>query len=321
MARPTVTILAYLCDEVSSLTLVTPSTTPDCRICGAATEAAGSKYSEFSARSFDLARCPTCGFAFVVDPRTDYANIYDAEYYAGRGADPHVDYVDDVSRRGSVQEYEWRGIVSILDELGALRVGSRWLDFGCGLGGLLRHAREAGHDVTGFDEGFAADELRRAGLPCVTATELQEGHGSFDVVTAIEVVEHVVEPMKVFERMAGALRPGGLLFLTTGNARPHRDRLASWQYVRPEVHVSFYEPGTLERCLREVGLQPVTVGYRSGFTDIIRSKVLRTVGRSRRSVAERCVPWPVVSRLVDRRYGVTHQPIGAASARPTPRTR
>ena len=128
-------------------------------------------------------------------------------------------------------------------------------------------------------------------------------------MTAIEVVEHVLDPVEVFARMASLLRPGGLLFLTTGNARPYRGRLASWQYVRPEIHVSFYEPETLEVCMRKAGLEPAAAGYRAGFTDVIRSKILRTVGVERQNVLERCAPWSLLARVADRRFGVTHQPI------------
>jgi hypothetical protein len=116
--------------------------------------------------------------------------------------------------------------------------------------------------------------------------------------------------LDVFDRMAALLRPGGLLFLTTGNARPHRGRLSSWQYVRPEVHVSFYEPETLELCMRKAGLDPERVTYSSGFTDLIRSKILRTIGIHRQNRLERILPWFLLSRLADRRFRVTHQPIG-----------
>ncbi len=43
-------------------------------------------------------------------PRVDFANLYDAEYYAGRGADSFVDYVDEMQNPRTVREYEWRGI-------------------------------------------------------------------------------------------------------------------------------------------------------------------------------------------------------------------
>ena len=102
--------------------------------------------------------------------------------------------------------------------------------------------------------------LRSDGVRVLESAELAERCGTFDVVTAIEVVEPAIDPLDIFRRMAALLAPGGQLFLTTGNARPYRDRLVSWQYVVPEVHVSFYEPATLVRCMTEVGLRPDTVG-------------------------------------------------------------
>jgi SAM-dependent methyltransferase len=291
---------------MAAMNVPPPST---CRVCGSVAEPAGKRFSSFSKRSFALAHCSSCRYSFVVHPRTDFAAIYDADYYAGRGADPHVSYTTAVRDGGSVLEYEWRGVVKILTDLGGLRPGSRWLDYGCGLGGLLRFGRSLGYDVSGFDQGWAAEVLTKEGLPVLTANELDSAAGSFDVVTAIEVVEHVLEPVEVFDRLAELLRPGGLLFLTTGNAKPYRGRLSRWQYVRPDIHVSFYEPETLEFCMRKAGLDPMQSGYRSGFTDLIRSKILRTVGVNRQNLVERCLPWALLSRVADRRFQVTRQPV------------
>ena len=197
-------------------------------------------------------------------------------------------------------------MVRLVEELGAVGPGARWLDFGCGLGGLLRYCAVAGPRRRGLRRRVRCrgDAGRRAAH--AAARRARRRGGTFDVVTAIEVVEHVLDPLDGVHAGSPSLAPpGGLVFLTTGNARPYRGRLTSWQYVRPEVHVSFYEPETLQECMRQVGLQPQPPGYRRGFTDVIRSKVLRTVGVHRRNVVERCVPWPLVSRVVDRRFGVT----------------
>ena len=68
-----------------------------CRLCQSpGAQLAGSKLGTWSGRTFELYRCPTCRFIFVGDPWLDYERLYDEDYYAGRGADPLVDYAYEV---------------------------------------------------------------------------------------------------------------------------------------------------------------------------------------------------------------------------------
>ena len=64
-----------------------------CPICRAASAPAGVKRGHRTRREFALRRCTACGFGFVAEPWTDYAQIYDEAYYEGHGSDPWVDYV------------------------------------------------------------------------------------------------------------------------------------------------------------------------------------------------------------------------------------
>lgn len=235
--------------------------------------------------------------------------LYDADYYAGRGADPLVDYMGEMQDPRTIREYEWRGIeravASLLDE-----TAPRWLDIGCGLGGLVRHAgRFAKADVVGFDEGFSAEWMRERNIPTLTAAELNERRGTFDVVTAVEVIEHVTDPVALLSQVAALLKPGGIFFLTTGNAEPHLKRLGSWSYVLPDVHVSYFQPRTLREAYRRAGLEPVEAGFLPGYEDIIRYKVLKTLRVRRRNLLERLVPWQLASRIVDRRHRVSALPL------------
>ena len=109
--------------------------------------------------------------------------------------------------------------------------------------------------------------------------------------------------------MKRARKPGGVLFLTTGNAEPHRESLIKWSYVRPDIHVSYFEPRTLTELYSRVGLEPLAAGYLSGYDDIIRYKVLKTLRLSSRNILERVVPWRLASRVVDRRHRITAQPL------------
>jgi SAM-dependent methyltransferase len=135
-------------------------------------------------------------------------------------------------------------------------------------------------------------------------------------VTAIEVIEHVVDPVSELRRMAALLRPGGVLFLTTGNAAPYAERLREWRYVIPEIHVSFFEPRTLRLALEKAGLRPDEPGFGPGWTDIVRFKVLKNLRRRSISPLDRFVPWPLVARLLDRRLQLAAHPIGRAPLEP-----
>jgi hypothetical protein len=113
--------------------------------------------------------------------------------------------------------------------------------------------------------------------------------------------------------ISSLLKPGGLFFLTTANAEPHRRRLTNWSYVRPDVHVSYFEPRTLGALYARCGLDPYYAGFLPGHDDIIRYKVLKTLRMSSRSRLEQVMPWRLVSRLVDRRHKLTAQPLARRS--------
>ena len=274
---------------------------------------AGRVFGRVADREFQLAQCHACGFAFVVDPMPDSRTTFD--YYAGADADPLVDYIGEIEYPAeTIRIYEWRGLVNVVGALVPLRPETRWLDFGCGTGGLVRHCRDAlGVDIVGYEQSEGARLAGSAGTPLVDASQFDALRGTFDVITAIEVLEHLVDPLAELGRIRSLLADGGVFFYTTGNAAPYRNRLTRWRYVIPEIHVSFFEPRTLELALRKSGFAADFRGFLPGFEDVIRFKILKNLGRKRRSSLESVVPWNLLSRVVDRRFGLTAHPIGWAA--------
>ncbi|HTQ68829.1 MAG TPA: class I SAM-dependent methyltransferase [Solirubrobacteraceae bacterium] len=272
-------------------------------------------HGAYSGRDYHLARCPVCGYAFIEDPWLDYAEIYDERYYEGRGADPLVDYgfeLDHPDR--TIRRYEWSGIARVVRDLvGGLGPSTRWLDYGAGNGGLVRYLRD--HrlaDAVGFDEGSMAARARELGIPMLLADELDAYAGTFDVVTAIEVLEHTSDPLLELRRIRALLRHGGVLFLTTGNAEPYASKLTRWRYVLPEIHISFFEPRTLERALEASGFRAERRDLGPGFTEILKFKVLKTLRVRRRTALTDALPAPLLAAPAERLTRLSAHPVGWA---------
>lgn len=105
--------------------------------------------------------------------------------------------------------------------------GLKVLDVGCG-GGLLSEAMaRRGADVTGIDLGQTAIEVAslhalEAGVKVRYQVESAEAHliaheGRYDVVTCLEMLEHVPEPGAIVATLGRLVRPGGHVFLSTIN--------------------------------------------------------------------------------------------------------
>jgi cyclopropane fatty-acyl-phospholipid synthase-like methyltransferase len=271
----------------------------------------GVKKGRLTNRDFHLHRCLSCQFAFVSDPWTDYESIYSEDYYRGLGADPYIDYIYESQHESTtIRNYEWRGILANIQALAHVGPGTRWLDFGCGQGGLLKYCEcRVEADYCGFEEGWLGPEASRLGFPIVRHSDLLADKGPFDIITAVEVFEHIESPIPVFRLLRRLLKPGGLLFYTTGNPVPHWNRFLNWEYVYPEIHVSFFSPVAMDRALAQSGFRTKAPGDLPGYSDIIRYKILKRLGVKDRHVWEAVLPWNLISRAIDARLRITGYPV------------
>ena len=67
--------------------------------------------------------------------------------------------------------------MQIVGSLVDLTPATRWLDFGCGLGGLVRYGRRQGLDLVGHDEGYGMQRMVLDGLPVLERADLAAAAG------------------------------------------------------------------------------------------------------------------------------------------------
>jgi SAM-dependent methyltransferase len=159
------------------------------------------------------------------------------------------------------------GLVRRLAKPGPVRV----LDIGCADGRLLTWWRESAVGGRLETHGIeisetAAGRARERGHRVVTGrfevdTELEAG--SFDLLVAAHVIEHVDDPVVFAHRAADLLAPGGLLMIATPNWNaPDARRFAGhWGGNHWPRHWTLYDERTLGALAQQVGLQLERVEY------------------------------------------------------------
>lgn len=174
----------------------------------------------------------------------------------------------------------------------------RLLDYGCGTGFNLSFLRAYG-EVCGADRIRPGDlEFRReVGFPILDAErDLGAHQGSFHLVTALDVLEHLDDDVKGLLALRGLLAPGGQIVLTV----PAYDWLWSGEDVISE-HRRRYTRSGLVRACRAAGLE---VRYASYFNLAILPAMAgvvwarRLLARGAAPQSNLWMPWPWLNRLL-----------------------
>lgn len=147
------------------------------------------------------------------------------------------------------------------------------LDVGCGGGILTEAMAQRGAQVTGIDLGEAPLAVARlhaleSGISIdyrqvATETLAAEAAGSFDIVTCLEMLEHVPDPGAIIQACAQLVKPGGDVYFSTINRNPKAYAFAilGAEYILrllpkgTHEYRKFIRPAELAKWLRQHGLE------------------------------------------------------------------
>jgi SAM-dependent methyltransferase len=141
------------------------------------------------------------------------------------------------------------------------RKGGKILDIGCSNGALLSYLGDQWRRF-GVEPSLDAASMARQRNVNVLATgleDLDQSQGKFDAILAIDVIEHIVDPMPFFRLTAARLETNGVFLVLTGNTSATSWRMQGsryWYCSLPE-HVSFYNRKSLNFVSKMIGLEGV----------------------------------------------------------------
>jgi 2-polyprenyl-3-methyl-5-hydroxy-6-metoxy-1,4-benzoquinol methylase len=204
----------------------------------------------FTVNGCPIQQCVSCGLGYAEPGGFEPTDYYTAEYFNGSHSDGYADYLG----AESVLRQEFARTVAFIRTHVA---SGRLLDIGCAYGFFLQEAKPF-YEVSGIELADDAAAHCRANALDVHSGVADEATmarlGPLDVVTLLDVVEHLPQPQEVLALAARHLKPGGAIVLTTGDFGSLMARLMGpkWRLMTPPQHLWFFTRDSIremgERC-------------------------------------------------------------------------
>lgn len=177
----------------------------------------------------------------------------------------------------------------VLDRIEADPSPARVLDVGCYDGSLLAalppRFRRYGVEAS----TAAADRARERGIEIVAKSiaDLAQVDERYDVICAVDVIEHVSQPREFVALLARHLSPGGRLIVSTGNADADawRDAGGLYWYCGFPEHISFVSPAWAQQVAAPLGLE-LTDARRFAYGELDAPTLAKQRRRYRRKLAQ-----------------------------------
>jgi SAM-dependent methyltransferase len=244
-----------------------------------------------------LLRCPRCRMGWWEWPAFDPAGFYDRDYFqssdAAKGYDDYASLEPGLRRTARVRLARLSRLLATSAAArpdGPIPVGGvSILDVGCGTGAFLDEARALGWQTQGIEVSvYAAQAAQQRGLEvrCEPIDRASLRGAAYDCVTLWDVLEHLCDPAGVLAAAAAAVRPGGVVAVSTGDITSLCARISGrrWHLFNLPEHLYFFSRRSLELLMQRSGLRVARIVrevYWSPFSYLIE-RMLKSALPARR---------------------------------------
>lgn len=215
-------------------------------------------------------KCSNCGFMQCLDVHDTmqyYRDLEDADYETGR----------------KERIYQSRRILKkIIKSARNNCSGMQLLDIGAGSGILLEAAGELGFHAEGVEPSNWLRNIARSHGCIIKADSIPhpEISGPYDIITIIDVIEHVSDPYEMIENAFSLLRPGGIIAVVTPDVRSLAARIMGWKWWHYRIaHVGYFDKTNLKFLFDKIGIKLVSISRPSWSFSVayIRDRLVRYI--------------------------------------------
>ena len=217
----------------------------------------GTRFEDLAAANFrvtdsdyghtgDIFRCRSCGF-YQCSKFTDVLELYEE--------------MDDQTYEGTSSARSLQA-ERTLRTIGKFRTGGRLLDVGAGSGILVGEAIRLGYQAEGIEPSkYLQSMAKEKNLPIrLGVLSNQEPEAQYDVVTLIDVIEHVSNPVELLSTIRHVLRPQGVAVVVTPDVGSFAARLLGWKWWHFRyAHIGYFDRKTFLLAIKHAGLNPIHV--------------------------------------------------------------
>jgi 2-polyprenyl-3-methyl-5-hydroxy-6-metoxy-1,4-benzoquinol methylase len=230
-------------------------------------------------------KCNGCGLAYV-DPRPSsdqLSKYYEDGYFTGKRKGFTTDYC--VSRHLDMKNGTVPGYSEIVENFDLQ--DKSILDIGCASGTLLQSLRRLnpaeliGIDTAQYPIDYGRDRYS-LDLRCTTMNSAEFDANSFDLITMVDVIEHVENLPSFFQEIVRVLKDSGRIFLGTPNFASFSMARDLWSSLYTSFeHLFYLSPTSLSEVCRRNGLEVLKLWTRDQPFELVRYPKLHNMGLQR----------------------------------------